>query len=558
MFIIGAALSAVTGYFETNPNGFIRATGPEWDLSPVQRVLLASRAVWFYLAKLFLPIHLSFNYPRIVPDPSNAAQCCYFVATVVVLVYLFVARGRLGRGPLVAAVCYLAALFPAMGFVNTYPFRVSFVWDHFQYLAGIPLIAAVICGIAPFFARQRRFGSRAPGVALALPVGLAACLLLVTTVASRARAYVFVDNGQLWQDTLAKNPHSWFAAYNLAGIRITSAGDSIDEAARLSQGGDQDSSQASAADAVAQLNQAQQLLEDVIANSSAPPDLIYQSYTQLAVVEITRRRLPGADVTALMRTAEEYLQNAIADEQKIHVSDRDPLPYYDMGLVKMNQAQFLEQQPQAGAATQPAIPPTTRPATPAEQRVLDLYAQAQDYFLRALEAAKNSLYAINNWGQARQLFEISARQRGNIDWHLAALAHQRGDRTKSASYTSEALADYQGSFFMNPDNIETNYQLALCLEWFGHFDEAQWHLRRIVIKLNPYFAPAYNEIGLMLLQNPHPTMDDLQTAIQCFKDALNLDKNLTDAASNLQKATALLASARPVTRPSTAPAATRP
>jgi tetratricopeptide (TPR) repeat protein len=557
MFLVGVALSAVTGYFETNPNGFVRATGPEWDFSPVQRVLLASRALWFYLGKLFLPIHLSFNYPRILPDASNPAQCCYFVGAAVVVAYFFVAQRRLGRGPLVAVLCYIAALFPALGFINVYPFRFSFVWDHFQYLAGIPLLAAVICGIAPFF-RRRRPVAEAPGLGLVLPVGLAACLLLVAAVAARGRANVFVDNDQLWENALQNNPKSWFAAYNLATLRLTEAGSSINEAARLSQGGDEESSQASAQEAVDQLNEAERLLDDVISNPAAPDDQVYQSYSQLAAVQITRRRLPRADVMALMTRAEEYSQHAIAGEQNRHRTDPDPLPYYHMGLVKMNEAQFLEQGIHPSASTEPSAPSTTRPATPAEQRVLDIYAQAQSYFLQALEAARTGLDTVNNWGQARQLFELSARQRGNVDWDLATLAYERGDQTKSASYTSEALADYQGAYYMNPDDIDTNYKIALCLERFGHLDEAQWHLRRIVIKLNPFYAPAYNEIGRLLLDNPHPTMDDMQTAIQCFKDALNLNKDFTGAKLNLDKALAMLATARPVTRPSTAPAATRP
>jgi tetratricopeptide (TPR) repeat protein len=556
MFIIGIALSAITGYCETNPNGYVRATGPEWNFTPVTRVLLAAHAVWFYLAKIFLPIHLSFNYPRIVPDPTRILPCCYLAAAFMVVAYLFVARERLGRGPLVAALCYLAALFPSMGFVNAYPFRFSFVWDHFQYLAGIPIMVAVIAGIAPFFSRRLRAAATA-GRGLAIPVGLTACLLLVTAVDARDRANVFVDDGQLWSNTLANNPGSWFAASNLARLRLTGAGNSITEAARLSQpGGDQESSQASAQEAVDQLDDAQRLLNDVIANPQTPDDVREQAFTELAAVQITRRRLPGADVMALMTQAEGNLQHAVDREKTLAEADRNPLPYYNMGLVKTNEAQFLEQELHSGATTEPAIPPTTRPATAAEQRILDIYALAQENFLLALEAARTNLYAINNWGQARQLFELSARQRGNIDWHLAVLAHERGDRAKSAAYTSEALADYQGAYYMNPDDIETNYQIALCLEYFGHYDEAQWHLRRIVIKLNPFYAPAYNEIGLLLLlDNPHPSMDDLQTAIQCFKDALNLDKNLTDARSNLKRATALLATARPVTRPSTAPAA---
>jgi len=553
MFLIGIALAAVTGYCETNPNGYVRATGPEWDFTPVQRVLLAGRAVWFYLAKIFLPIHLSFNYPRVLPDPTNLAQCAFVAAAAMVVVYFLVAQKRLGRGPLVAALCYLAALFPAMGFVNVYPFRFSFVWDHFQYLAAIPVIAAVIGGIAPFFAR--RLHAAASGAGLALPVGLTACLLLVTAVDARDRANVFVDDGQLWQNTLRNNPGSWFAAFNLAALHINGAGSAIDEAARLGQAGDPESSQASGQDAVDQLNESERLLHDVIDNRATPDDLRDQAYTELAKVQITRRRLPHADVMTLMKQAEDDLQHAITGDEQRHVADSNPWPYYTMGLVKNYEGFYLEHDLHANASTAPS---TTRPATAAEQRVLDAFARAQEYFLSAVKAARASMDAINNWGQARQLFELAAHERGNVDWELATLAYERGDQKESESYTSEAAGDYRAAFDVNPDDIDTNYKLALCLERFGHLDEAQWHLRRIVIKLNPRYAPAYNEIGRILLDNPHPTMDDVQTAIQCFKDAISLTNGFPGAKSNLDKAMTLLKSARPQTRPSTAPAATRP
>lgn len=552
MFVVGIVLAAITGYCETNPNGYVRAVGPEWDFTAVQRVLLAGHAIWFYLGKIFLPIHLSFNYPRIVPDPTHILPCCYVAAAAMVLVYFLVAQKRLGRGPLVAALCYLAALFPSMGFVNVYPFRFSFVWDHFQYLAAIPVIAAVIAAIAPFFIRRLR--AHPSPARLALPVGLTACLLLVTAVDARDRASVFLDDGSLWQDTLHKNPNSWFAAINLAALRVNVAGSAINDAARFAQGNDQESSQASGQDAVDQLNDAESLLQRVIHNPNTPDDVNDQAYTELATVQITRRRLPKADVLALMTQAQDDLGHAIAGDQQHHAADPNPLPYYRMGMVKKYEGIALEQDVHGDASTAPS---TTRPATAAEQRVLDAYASAQEYFLLAVKAARARLDAINDWGQARQLFEASAHERGNVDWQLATLASERGNQKDAEGYTREALGDYQAAYEVNPDDIDTNWKIALCLEYFGHLDEAQWHLRRIVIKLNPYYAPAYNEIGRLLLENPRPSMDDMETAIQCFKDALNLDKTLTGAQRNLEKALAMRKTAHPPTRPSTAPA-TRP
>ena len=50
-------------------------------------------------------------------------------------------RVRTSRAPLAAALSFSLALVPALGFFNVYPFRYSFVADHFQYLASLGPIA---------------------------------------------------------------------------------------------------------------------------------------------------------------------------------------------------------------------------------------------------------------------------------------------------------------------------------------------------------------------------------------------------------------------------------
>ena len=49
----------------------IGAGGVAYDLSPLQRCLLAARALWFYLGKLVWPSDLTFIYPRWTIDPTH-------------------------------------------------------------------------------------------------------------------------------------------------------------------------------------------------------------------------------------------------------------------------------------------------------------------------------------------------------------------------------------------------------------------------------------------------------------------------------------------------------
>ena len=56
-------------------------------------------------------------------------------------------RQRIGRAPLAALGCFVVGLAPVLGFFDVYYFRYSYVADHFQYLAGIGLIALMAAAL---------------------------------------------------------------------------------------------------------------------------------------------------------------------------------------------------------------------------------------------------------------------------------------------------------------------------------------------------------------------------------------------------------------------------
>lgn len=193
-FAMGAALGFGTVWLEHHHVG---AEGSEWILTPLQRILIASRALWFYAAKLIWPVNLTFSYPRWEINPAELWQWIFPMATCGVLIALWLLKQRLGRGPLFA-VCYFAVtLSPALGFVNIYPMRYSFVADHFQYLAAIGLItlfAAAACRI---------------------PRWEKTSILIVLVVLTFRQSEIYRDYRTIWIDTLAKNPGSWLAWNNL-------------------------------------------------------------------------------------------------------------------------------------------------------------------------------------------------------------------------------------------------------------------------------------------------------------------------------------------------------
>lgn len=210
--ILGGVL---TTWFERT---MIGAQGSEFQLSFVERCLVAGRVVWFYLATLAWPQHLNFNYPRWPVSQGVWWQYLYPLALVALGAVCWFIRGRT-RAPLAALLAFGGLLVPVLGFLDVYPFRFSYVADHFVYLASIPAIALAACGLV---LASRRFELspilRAAGAAV-----LIAVLGVITLF--QARPYASAD--ALYRHVLSRNPDSWMAHNNLAVALI---GGNMDEA----------------------------------------------------------------------------------------------------------------------------------------------------------------------------------------------------------------------------------------------------------------------------------------------------------------------------------------
>ena len=87
LFVLGLASGLATVYLEKHHVG---AQGEEWNFSPVDRLLIAGRAVWFYAAKLVWPWPwpwpLAFIYPRWTIDAKVWWQYLYPLGAVGLLV----------------------------------------------------------------------------------------------------------------------------------------------------------------------------------------------------------------------------------------------------------------------------------------------------------------------------------------------------------------------------------------------------------------------------------------------------------------------------------------
>jgi tetratricopeptide (TPR) repeat protein len=217
--LLGLGGGWVTSHLEATHGG---AAGPEWNYTVAQRLLIAGRAAWFYAAKLLVPYKLTFVYPKWPVDPASTMQWLYPVGAVALVAGLFVLRKRIGLGPLVGVLIFGGTLVPALGFVNVYPMRYTFVADHYQYHASAAFIAVAAAGIT--LALRSRKSSVFGGVSVAL-VGV----LFVLTV---RQSSIYKDRRTLWNDTIAKAPNSWMAWTNLGHTAMAEVPPDREAAAR--------------------------------------------------------------------------------------------------------------------------------------------------------------------------------------------------------------------------------------------------------------------------------------------------------------------------------------
>jgi protein O-mannosyl-transferase len=247
--VLGAAMGLLTVWWERFHQG---TRGAVFSMGLVERLLVASRAFWFYAGKLLWPADLTFSYPRWTISASDPSAYGWLLATAALGVVIWRVRRRLGRGVEVAVLFFAATLSPVLGLIMLYTFRYSFVADHYQYLAclgPLALAAAAIEGGACCVLRvacrapaaeaagikgwrnERRkeadgsLAAAAPGNAgdsgwlarrsLLLKPACCAVLLAILGVLTWLQCGQYADVETLWRATLARNPGSWMALDNL-------------------------------------------------------------------------------------------------------------------------------------------------------------------------------------------------------------------------------------------------------------------------------------------------------------------------------------------------------
>jgi len=215
--VLALGMGLLTVWWERYHQG---TRGPLFAISPPERLLIASRAIWFYLGKLFWPSNLTFIYPRWIVSPTHLLEYAWLAALGGLCAVISFARRYVGRSLEVAALFFVATLSPVLGFIMLYTFRYTFVADHYQYLASIGPIALASAGITTLAASFKESRHSIFGVAV--------CIVAALAVFTWRQSTMYADIEALWRTTIARNPGCWMAHNNL-GIVLSEKGE-IDEA----------------------------------------------------------------------------------------------------------------------------------------------------------------------------------------------------------------------------------------------------------------------------------------------------------------------------------------
>jgi tetratricopeptide (TPR) repeat protein len=209
MSVITAAVSIATQRVrlgaELNPSYL----PPSWP----ERLAAAGNDIWFYLGKLVWPHPLLTFYPRWNLDLARPLAWLPLLAVAGIFVLLWFARNSWGRPFLFAFAYFVIALAPILGLVDNTIFHYAPVFDHLQYLAAMGPLALAGAGIA-------LLSDVLPSARRWMSVALASALLILLGVTSWLQTWAYENEETLWTYTLAWNPSSAAAHYNLGNVLV--------------------------------------------------------------------------------------------------------------------------------------------------------------------------------------------------------------------------------------------------------------------------------------------------------------------------------------------------
>lgn len=481
LFVIGIAAGAGTAWLEY---AWVGANGQSFALSWLDRVLLAGRAAWFYAAKDLWPVNLIFSYPRWSIDHTVWWQYLFPLSLVAVVAALWAIRRRT-RAPLAAVLFFGCTLFPALGFMNVFPFKYSYVADHFQYLACLGVFALVASGLV-WTASRWRGGT--PDAAIAAVVAIP--LFVLTWQQSRQ----YVDNDTLYRTTLARNSQSLLAHINLAKSLLDGPERGWAEGERHARAAAQ-----IAPDDASPHNDLGLVLERAGRFDDAVREL--REALRLDPRLVAAYNNLGYCLAALGQFGE----SATAYETSLKILPHQPDVLSNLATVFMRQQRLDEAIQRFRQAAQMA------PDSPGIQMNVANALQTAGRFEESIAAYREALRLQPGWGDAQ---------------HNLAMALQRAGRT------TEAVAAFEEAARLAPADASAQLDLADALVSLNRLEDAVPHFEAALRTIEPARAPeVHNAVGAVLIR-----LGQTDAAIRHFEAALALRPDYGAARDNLARA----------------------
>ena len=453
--LLGATAGGGTAWVERK---LIGAEGAEFDFSLAERFVIAGRAVWFYLGKLLWPADLVFSYPRWTIHQAGAWQYLFPLVALAALAMFWLIRGRT-RAPLAAALYFGGTLFPVLGFFNVYPFRYSFVADHFQYLASLGIVVLVSAGIALVVRRLRRPWRVA---------GRMACVLLVGTLAwlSWQQSRIYADAETLYRATIAHNPDCWMAYDNLGvvlykGRRIPESIACYEQALRL--GPCCAETHANLANALVKAGRTSEAIEHYHQALRCRPDYA-EAHNTLGLTLLGLGRISAA--------CEHFRQAIEIDPHDAGVHSNLGAALFQTGQVDGAREQFrraLELRPDLADAHNWLGNILLKQGRPAE--ALEEYQQALQIDPEYPEGQYNAATTLLNLGRISAAID-HFREALRLRPAFAEAHNNLGTALLNAGHPSEAIEHYRQATALRPDYAEAHYNLGAALANQGRWEEA--------------------------------------------------------------------------------------
>lgn len=201
-FAFGVGMGLMTAGLERNH------VGADWDFNFIERCLIAGHAILFYAVKVLLPFNLTFIYPRWEISVAKISSFIYPAIVVFLFTLFWMKRKVWGRGVFAAALFFIVTLFPALGFIDIYPMKFSFVADHFQYMAIVGMLILFAEGARKRYVRYFLFS----------PINrnrVVACILFVFIVTTFQQTQIYKDEEALYLNTIYRNPSCKMCYLNL-------------------------------------------------------------------------------------------------------------------------------------------------------------------------------------------------------------------------------------------------------------------------------------------------------------------------------------------------------